>query len=897
MSEDTVTVTDTDTDADCIVNSVDELRQKGNYEFQQGNLDHAVALYSSAIELADADMAVGPLQVNLCNRSACYFQMQDYEESRDDANRAWTLSQQTNVKAAYRLAKTWIALEEYTQAIQLLQTVLTSPRVSLDDPQRSSLTALVHQATTQTQTASSDVVGVLKLKNTTITIKDVQRPVSIREFVKGKSLGVGNFSEIIVVTHRQTKETFALKILEKKQAADLAKRQHPNVYNEIAMEARVLLHRLSYPDHNHPNIIRMFHAFQDYNSLYYLMELHNVNLDLWSCLRHPNSNNNNNNNTTTSMVGTHDSMIRRWMLQLVDALEHLHSHGIVHRDLKPENILLNDRNHVVVIDFGTAKDWSVPDLNGPEFVGTPDFMSPEAVTGLSGMPNDSSTTTTTTITATPEGATHCADLWALGAVAYILYTGSCPFWSPSPYLTFLRIKRGLLPRSWGIPDDHAWDFISSLMQVQPAQRLGADGFAMERGQRTVTNKGYDDSLRSHAYFTSNSVAAQDPQSHVIPSLQDLCIRSCAALAKKDALDLENVCDHHAPGDGSKQHDFMLLSDRQRQLIWHVLDKCKVFKENDETRVLQRFFDKDVDVLRAKVRIASRDFVGLTQMNDDEYKPQSQRGSADPYAKKVDPEPTQVVVLSNPLLLLDTTTTTKEQRTPEEEKDCLKGWKRCIAHINKQRPKAVVVCAPAISPKYWKFLARIRDSIPVLWNDGSVYYSFWIHGFQGIVLQRSGFFGTPSDSSSASASPESAASASVVDDSSPQMMWLRELMEQSRMAKFPLVAFCDCDPRDLPPIVLKRLARGRVLCLYGISEQDVDFTVDYEPNETVPVDDDGNGNGNGNDNDDTMSVKSTDSVEDGDDAFTMRVIGSSQNGMQWLTVDEKQDWTTSFESVD
>jgi hypothetical protein len=94
-----------------------------------------------------------------------------------------------------------------------------------------------------------------------------------------------------------------------------------------------------------------------------------------------------------------------------------------------------------------------------------------------------------------------------------------------------------------------------------------------------------------------------------------------------------------------------------------------------------------------------------------------------------------------------------------------------------------------------------------------------------------------------------------------------------------------------------LARGRVLCLYGISEQDVDFTVDYEPNETVPVDDDGNGNGNGNDNDDTMSVKSTDSVEDGDDAFTMRVIGSSQNGMQWLTVDEKQDWTTSFESVD
>lgn len=61
------------------------------------------------------------------------------------------------------------------------------------------------------------------------SIKGVRRPISIREFTKGKSLGVGNFSEIVVVSHKVTNETFALKILEKKQAIDLAKRQHPNV--------------------------------------------------------------------------------------------------------------------------------------------------------------------------------------------------------------------------------------------------------------------------------------------------------------------------------------------------------------------------------------------------------------------------------------------------------------------------------------------------------------------------------------------------------------------------------------------------------------------------------------------------------------------------------------------
>jgi serine/threonine protein kinase len=58
------------------------------------------------------------------------------------------------------------------------------------------------------------------------------------------------------------------------------------------------------------------------------------------------------------------------MMQLIDALEHLHSHGICHRDLKPENVLLNAHNHVVVIDFGTAKDLIKTDLNGPEFVGS-----------------------------------------------------------------------------------------------------------------------------------------------------------------------------------------------------------------------------------------------------------------------------------------------------------------------------------------------------------------------------------------------------------------------------------------------------------------------------------------------------------------------------------------------
>mmetsp|Transcript_4567 Transcript_4567/g.11765 ORF Transcript_4567/g.11765 Transcript_4567/m.11765 type:complete len:810 (-) Transcript_4567:1646-4075(-) len=801
--------------------NIDDLRQKGNHEFQQGNLDNAVSFYTAAIEMASQSDEAAFI-VNLCNRSASYYQMEFLEKAKADAKLAWETSKESNVKSAYRLAKTMIGLNEYEPAIEVLKNALKIK--NLNDLEKKSLQDLGKKILIQMEEPS---------KGNETTIKSAQRPLSIREFKKGKSLGVGNFSEIVIVQHKVTHEQFALKVLEKKTAADLAKRQHPNVFNEIAMERRVLLERLP----PHVNVINMYHAFRDFNNLYYLMDLHNVNPDLWTQIRYKGK-----------MVGAPEAQVKRWMMQLVDALEHLHSHGIVHRDIKPENVLLNERNHVVLIDFGTAKDMIETDLNGPEFVGTPDFMAPEAVTGFSGMPNQ------------PGGksmgkgvapATFATDLWALGAMAYILHTGSTPFWSPSPYLTFLRIQRGLLPKNtWGIPDDDAWDFISNLMQVKQIDRTSADCFKMNSQKLTVKTGGYDE-LRSYKYFTK--IDRQD-QTNILPSLQDLCIRACAELAKNDANDLD-ICDKHPPGDGSS-HDFVRLSPRQRGQILHVLDKSKAFSRGDETRIFQRFFPSDINYIRAKVRASTRDFVGLTQMNDDEYKPLTARGSEDPYATKIEPEPTKFVMLTNPMLIND------KSLSPEQEKQYLKGLKKCIAVINKKRPKAVIVCAQSIPPKFWKFLARIRDSIPVLWNDGTVFYSFWLNSFQGLILQSS----------------------NLQDENSPHMLWLREQMEQSRLSKPQLFCFCDCDPRDLSPLVQKRLARGRSLCLMGLSKtgDPIDLKIKYSENETL---------------DDDTSVKSNDSEEDEDDRATMRVYGTTMNGLRWITVDEKEEWYSEFEAIE
>merc|ERR1712186_93072 len=107
------------------------------------------------------------------------------------------------------------------------------------------------------------------------------------------------------------------------------------------------------------------------------------------------------------MLGCHRSQCRVWLYQMIDALQHIHRHGIVHRDLKTENVLLNENGHVVLIDFGTAKDLVRTDLNGPEYVGTPDFMSPECVNGPSSIAEARKAYNRGDL-----GALHTADLYA-----------------------------------------------------------------------------------------------------------------------------------------------------------------------------------------------------------------------------------------------------------------------------------------------------------------------------------------------------------------------------------------------------------------------------------------------------------------------------------------------------
>lgn len=110
----------------------------------------------------------------------------------------------------------------------------------------------------------------------------------------------------------------------------------------------------------------------------------------------------------TSGAQNQDDVIE-WAKQLCDVLGYLHSRKppIIYRDMKPSNVMLKPDGNVMLIDFGTAREFKSTSVADTTCLGTQGYAAPEQFGG--------------------HGQTDArTDIYCLGATMYHLVTGHNP---------------------------------------------------------------------------------------------------------------------------------------------------------------------------------------------------------------------------------------------------------------------------------------------------------------------------------------------------------------------------------------------------------------------------------------------------------------------------------------
>ena len=88
---------------------------------------------------------------------------------------------------------------------------------------------------------------------------------------------------------------------------------------------------------SHPNIVSVTDVFEANDTAYFVMEF----LEGKTLREFP--------------LPLPEKQVRKYLDQILSALEHVHNKGVLHLDIKPENIIIDSNDNAILIDFGASR--------------------------------------------------------------------------------------------------------------------------------------------------------------------------------------------------------------------------------------------------------------------------------------------------------------------------------------------------------------------------------------------------------------------------------------------------------------------------------------------------------------------------------------------------------------
>ncbi|NWX27158.1 MAST4 kinase, partial [Notiomystis cincta] len=306
--------------------------------------------------------------------------------------------------------------------------------------------------------------------NSSNTSLKLQRKPRESDFETIKLISNGAYGAVYFVRHKETRQRFAMKKINK---------QNLILRNQI-QQAFVERDILTFAEN--PFVVSMYCSFETRRHLCMVMEY----VEGGDCAT-----------LMKNMGPLPVDMARMYFAETVLALEYLHNYGIVHRDLKPDNLLVTSMGHIKLTDFGLSKvglmslttnlyeghiEKDAREFLDKQVCGTPEYIAPEVILR--------------------QGYGKPVDWWAMGIILYEFLVGCVPFFGDTPEELFGQVISDEInwPEKDEAPPSDAQDLITLLLRQNPLERLGTGGAYEVKQHQFFRSLDWNSLLRQKAEF-------------------------------------------------------------------------------------------------------------------------------------------------------------------------------------------------------------------------------------------------------------------------------------------------------------------------------------------------------------------------------------------------------------